>query len=102
MALSIKGRPVKDSGWTANSRSLSRVVGRYALQADVLLSVTQENGHLFIQENDEPKQKLLAVRAQDFHSRSSGDEYTFKLAEGAAQVLVLRLDGKNLEFKRVQ
>jgi hypothetical protein len=77
-------------------------VGRYALQADALLSVTQENGHLFIQENDEPKKKLPAESAQDFYSRSPGDEYTFKPAEGAAQVLVLRLDRKNLEFKRVR
>jgi hypothetical protein len=45
---------------------------------------------------------LLAEIAQDFYSPSSGDEYTFKPAEGAAQELVLHLDGKNLDFKRVQ
>jgi hypothetical protein len=81
---------------------LKRVVGRYSLQPDLVFSVTEENGHLFIQENDETKQELLAESAQDFYSRSSGDEYTFKPAEGAAQELVLHLDGKNLDFKRVQ
>jgi hypothetical protein len=81
---------------------LKRVVGRYSLQPDLVFSVTEENGHLFIQENDETKQELLAESAQDFYSPSSGDEYTFKPAEGAAQELVLHLDGKNLDFKRVQ
>jgi CubicO group peptidase (beta-lactamase class C family) len=81
---------------------LKRVVGRYSRQPDLVFSVTEENGHLFIQENDETKQELLAESAQDFYSASSGDEYTFQPAGGAAQVLVLHLEGRNLEFKRVQ
>ena len=81
---------------------LKRVVGRYSVQADLVFTVAEENGHLFVQENDEPKQELLATSAQDFYTPISGDEYSFQPADGAAQVLVLHLDGKNLEFKRVQ
>jgi len=42
-----------------------------------------------LQENDEAKQELLAEGAQDFYSASS-------------RALVLHLDGKDIELKRVQ
>jgi Beta-lactamase len=82
---------------------LSRLVGRYALGGDVILSVTVDNGHLSVQENDEPKQDLLPESPQDFYSATSSDECTFKPAgRGPAQFLVLHLDGKDVELKRVQ
>jgi CubicO group peptidase (beta-lactamase class C family) len=82
---------------------LNRLVGRYALPPDVVLSVTVENGRLFIQENDEPKQEYLAESPQDFYSATSSDECTFKPADGGpAQVLVLHLDGKDVELKRLE
>jgi CubicO group peptidase (beta-lactamase class C family) len=82
---------------------LNRLVGRYALPPDVILSVTVENGRLFIQENDEPKQEYLAESPQDFYSATSSDECTFKPADGGpAQVLVLHLDGKDVELKRLE
>jgi CubicO group peptidase (beta-lactamase class C family) len=81
---------------------LNRLVGRYALPPDVVLSVTTENGRLFVQENDEAKQELLAKSPQDFSSANSSDEYTFQLADGSpAQALILHLGGKDLELKRL-
>lgn len=82
---------------------LERVVGRYALSADVVLSVTVEDGRLFVQENDEPKQEYRAESKQDFYSTSSSDECSFRLADnGPASALILHLDGgKDLELKRV-
>jgi CubicO group peptidase (beta-lactamase class C family) len=81
---------------------LNRLAGRYALSAKIVLTITVENGHLFIREGDEPKQEYLAESPQDFYSASSTDECTFKPATGPAQVLVLRLDdGRNPELKRV-
>jgi hypothetical protein len=82
---------------------LSRLAGRYALAKDVVLSVSVENGRLFVQENDEPKQELLPESAQDFYSASSSDECTFKPdGNGPAQVLILHLGGKDFELKRVR
>ena len=82
---------------------LSRLVGRYALPPDVVISVTLEDGRLFLQENDEPKQELLAESPQDFYSANSSDECSFKPADGGpAQVLVLHLEDKDVELKRVQ
>ena len=81
---------------------LNRLVGRYALPPDVVLSVTVENGRLFIQENDEPKQEFLPESAVDFYSTSSSDECSFKLTgEGPAQFMVLHLDGKDVELRRL-
>jgi CubicO group peptidase (beta-lactamase class C family) len=88
---------------TLAPEQLSRLVGRYALGRDVILSVTMDNGHLYVQENDEPKQELLPESPQDFYSATSSDECTFKPAgSGPAQFLVLHLDGKDVELKRVQ
>lgn len=82
---------------------LNRLVGRYAYPPDVLLSVTVENGHLFVQENDESKQELLPESPQDFYSTSSSDECTFKPADGSvAQVLILHLGDKDIELKRLK
>lgn len=80
---------------------LNRLVGRYSYPPDVILSVTVEDGHLFIRENDEPKQEFLAESLQDFYSATSTDEYTFKPPTGADQTLILHLDDKDLQFKRL-
>jgi len=86
-----------------NPDQLNRLVGRYALSAGVVLAVTVENGHLYIQENDETKQEYLPESTQDFYSTTSTDECTFRLqANGPAQALVLHLDGKDVELKRAQ
>jgi hypothetical protein len=82
---------------------LNRLVGRYSNSPDLVLSVTIENGRLFIHENDEAKQELLPENPLDFYSAASSDEYSFKPAgDGPAQVLVLHLGDKDLEIKRVQ
>ena len=81
---------------------LERLTGRYALKEGIVLTVTVEDGHLFIREDDEEKQEYLPESSQDFYSTTSSDECTFQPAEGPAQVLGLHLDdGRNIEFKRV-
>jgi hypothetical protein len=87
---------------TLTQVQLSRVAEKYALGSDAVLTVTVENGRLFIQENDEPKQEYSAESPQDFYSASSSDECSFKLpAQGPAAALILHLDGKDLELKRI-
>jgi hypothetical protein len=87
---------------TLTADQLNRLAGKYALSADIALTVTVDGGHLYVQENDEPKQEYLAESPVDFYSASSSDECSFKPAEGGpAQVLVLHLDdGRNPELKR--
>jgi hypothetical protein len=84
------------------SDQLNRLVGRYAFSPEVILTVTVEDQHLFIQEGDEPKQEYLPESPQDFYSASSTDECSFKPADGQqAQVLILHLD-KDIELKRIK
>lgn len=81
---------------------LDRLVGRYALSADIVLSVTVEGDRLFVQENDESKQEYRAESPQDFYATSSSDECSFSLGEnGPASALILHVDGRDLEMKRV-
>jgi CubicO group peptidase (beta-lactamase class C family) len=87
---------------TLTADQLNRLVGKYALTADVVLTVKVENGQLFIRGNDEEKQEYLAESPNDFYSSSSTDECSFKPETGPAQVLVLHLgNGQNLELKRL-
>jgi len=85
------------------AEQLNRLAGRYALSADIVLTVSVEDGHMFIRENDAPKQEYLPESPVDFYSATSSDECSFKPAEGGpAQVIVLHLDGsRNPELKRL-
>jgi hypothetical protein len=69
-----------------------------------MLRVTLENGELFVQENDEPKQKLLSEGPQDFYSATSSDEFSFSPPGGStANVMILHLDdGRELSLKRLE
>ena len=88
---------------TLTPAQLQRFVGRYGVSSDEVLSVTLENGRLFAQENDEPKQELQADGQQDFYSTTSSDEISFAGPDdGTAQVLVVHLDdGRNIALKRI-
>lgn len=87
---------------TLTTDQLNRLAGKYELTADIVLTVTVENGRLFIGENEEPKQEYLAESPNDFYSTTSTDECSFKPEAGQAQVLILHLDnGQNPELKRV-
>jgi CubicO group peptidase (beta-lactamase class C family) len=87
---------------TLTVEQLNRVAGRYALSANIVLTVTIENGRLYVRENDEEKHEYLAESPNDFYSPTSTDECSFKPETGQAQMLVLHLDnGQNPELKRV-
>ena len=95
-------KPKEHQRLTLTSDQLNRLAGKYALVADIILTVTVENGRLFIRENDEEKQEYLAESPNDFYSATSTNECSFKSETGPEQVLVLHLDnGQNPELKRV-
>jgi CubicO group peptidase (beta-lactamase class C family) len=89
---------------TLTADQLNRLAGTYSPSPEIVLTVTVEQGHLFIQEGDAPKQEFLAESSTDFYSATSSIECTFKPAAGGpAQVLVLHLDGgRNPELQRVK
>ena len=86
---------------TVEPAVLEKYVGRYSDPVhfpNVVLTIRRDGDHLSVQENDEPKQELLAESTTDFCSASSDDEYTFA-ADGSK--LVLHADGKDIPFPRV-
>ncbi len=84
------------------SAQLKQFEGKYALPPQVVLTVTEENGHLFVQENDEPKQELIPQGQRDFYSASSSDECSFIPADGPPyKAMVLHLDGKDIQLERL-
>jgi CubicO group peptidase (beta-lactamase class C family) len=87
---------------TLAAAQLERIVGRYGLSSDVVITVTVQDGRMFLQENDEPKQEYFAEGPQDFYSAVSSDEVTFAPADGStAQVMILHADGKDFRLKRL-
>jgi hypothetical protein len=87
---------------TLTPDQLNRLAGKYALSADIVLTVTVESSRLFIRENDEDKQEYLSESPNDFYSAISTDECSFKPETWPAQVLVLHLEnGQNPELKRM-
>lgn len=81
---------------------LGKFVGRYGLSSQVVIAVTTQDGRIFLQENDEPKQEYFAEGPQDFYSAVSSDEVTFAPADAsAAHVMILHADGKDFELKRL-
>jgi len=81
---------------------LSRLAAKYALSDEEAVTVTFENGHLFLQETGQPKQEYLPESPNDFYSTSSSDECTFSPAgPDPARVLVIHLEGRDLELKRI-
>jgi CubicO group peptidase (beta-lactamase class C family) len=81
---------------------LDRYVGRYGEPPNLILKITQEGNHLFIQENDEARQELGAAGETEFFSKISTDSLTFELdGQGRAVRMILHVDGKDLPMKRI-
>lgn len=83
-------------------KSLDGYVGRYIFTADVILTITRAGGtHLFVQENQEPKQELVPEGVRNFFSTSADDEYTFEVdSSGRATEMILHTDGEDISIKR--
>ena len=86
-----------------NARVLDRYVGRYGTPPDLILTIRREGDHLSVQENDEPKQDLLAESETDFFSTVADDAMTFQIdGQGKAIGMILHVDGKDISMKRIE
>lgn len=85
-------------------KSLDGYVGRYEFTPDVVLTITRAGGtHLFVQENQEPKQELAPEGDRRFFSMTADDEYTFEVdSHGRATEMILHTDGRDIPIKRAQ
>ena len=86
-----------------DGKVLDRYVGRYGLPPDIILTVRREGDHLSVQENDEPRQELMAESEIDFYSTSSDDTMTFQSdSHGKVTAMNLHVDGKDIPVKRIE
>jgi hypothetical protein len=83
-------------------KSLDGFIGRYTFSPTVTLVITRGEGtHLFVQENDEPKQELVPEGERNFFSKAADDEYSFDVdSHGRATQMILHTDGKDIPIKR--
>jgi CubicO group peptidase (beta-lactamase class C family) len=80
---------------------LKRLPGRYVLAPGIVMTVIAADGHLYIQENEEPRQEILSDSPVDFYSTASFDELTFEPADGdKALTMILHVDGKDMRAMR--
>jgi len=86
-----------------DGKVLDRSVGRYAVSPDIILTVRREGDHLSVQENDEPRQELMAESEIDFYSTSSDDTMTFQTdSQGKVTAMILHVDGNDIPVKRIE
>jgi len=84
------------------SELLDKYVGRYGEPPNLILVIRREGDHLSIQENDEPKQELLAESDKDFFSKVSDDALTFEVdLQGRVTRMVLHVDGRDIPLNRI-
>ena len=86
-----------------DGKLLDRYAGKYGESADAILVVRREGDHLSIQENEEPKQEMLAESDKDFYSTASDDSVTFESdSAGKVTKMILHVDGKDIPIKRME
>jgi hypothetical protein len=95
--------PLKEHKEVAvDPKLLDGYVGRYGIPPNLILTVTREASHLFLQENDEPKDELFPESARDFFSKASDDVLTFEVDnQGRATTMILHTGGKDIPIKRI-
>ncbi len=85
-----------------DSKLLDRVVGRYSIPPDLVLTVKRKGDHLSMQENDEAPADLFPEGELRFFSKSSDDVVTFELdGQGRISRLVIHTGGRSIPVNRV-
>ncbi len=81
---------------------LDRLVRRYAVPGAVL-TVTRENSHLLLQENQEAPGRLFPEAELRFFSKTSDDVVSFELdGKGQARRLIIHTGGRSIPVERVE
>jgi CubicO group peptidase (beta-lactamase class C family) len=96
-------QPLKEHKEVAvDPKLLDGYVGRYGVPPNLILTVTREGSHLFVRENDEPKDELFAESARQFFSKAADDVFTFEVdSQGRATKMILHTGGKDIPIKRI-
>jgi hypothetical protein len=85
-----------------DAQVLETYVGRYELSGTVL-TVRRKEGHLSVQEGDQPAGDAFAESDRQFFSKTSDDAFTFEVNDqGRAMAMILRTGGRVFAFTRIE
>jgi hypothetical protein len=80
---------------------LDRLTGKYGISPNLVLVVSRRDGHLAMQENDEPPMEMFPEAELEFFSKAADDLVTFDLdGEGKSTRLVIHTGGRNIPVNR--
>lgn len=87
---------------TVPVKTLNRYVGTFTMQG-VIMKVTRENSHLFLQKNDDPRVEIFPEAETLFFSKASEIQYSFDgITGGKAIILMIVADGRTTPLYRVE
>ncbi|MGK6341754.1 serine hydrolase [Chryseobacterium sp. DT-3] len=74
----------------ADDAILKKYAGNYKLSEDNTIHILYENGQLFIQNNNEPKVRMLAENDHSFFLQDDDSEITFIFKEGEKGIITVK------------
>ncbi|HCA07041.1 serine hydrolase [Chryseobacterium sp.] len=75
---------------TLSTDLLKKYVGNYALSDDHIVHILNENGQLFIQNDNDPKVRMLAEKEDVFFLQDDDTEITFTFKKGEKDVIMIK------------
>ncbi|MCT2560847.1 serine hydrolase [Chryseobacterium herbae] len=75
---------------TLNADLLKKYVGNYALSDDHVIHILNENGQLFIQNDNDPKVRMLAEKEDVFFLQDDDTEITFTFKKGEKDIVMIK------------
>ena len=88
---------------TINPEILDRYVGKYKLNADLIVNIFKENGNLFAQPTDQPKLAMLPLSNTEFVIKEINAKLTFVTdATGKASMIKLFMNNTNTDMPRLE
>ncbi|WP_223607328.1 serine hydrolase [Chryseobacterium sp. OSA05B] len=82
--------PLPKKEVTLNADVLKKYVGNYALSDDNIIHILNENGQLFIQNNNDPKVRMLAEKDDVFFLQDDDTEISFIFKKGEKDVIIIK------------
>jgi hypothetical protein len=98
----LGAEPAQHKQVTVPTKTLDRYVGQYTMPG-VIMKVTRETSHLFIQENDKPRTEIFPENEFLFFQKASENKITFEgISRGKAIIMMIHADGKSTPLARIQ
>ncbi len=87
---------------TLTADQLNRLAGKYALTADIVLTVTVESRRHLHPRRMTSRSRSISPKARTTSTQPFPAMSAASSPDGPAQVLVLHLEGRDVELKRMQ